>query len=396
MYLWILISFLSTSALEPQFSNFLLFCIISLGWCILLLLFILAALNLLTPSICLLVGWLLMTKCTTWLGFCRFTLAVARYSFLIWAEMSHTSSAQQRYTTTRYATHYTPRTLHYPTHYNTTTHTHTHIHTLTQHTHIAPAHYTLIFSRRFTNTAKKHSRPFSDTRSGHWTLEYKLQGKYSLFFPVSHPSFFLSSRSLSSSFLLSHPCFFFSFRPPSSLLLFILLSHSLLCTHTLSDSPAENSGDSTLDGKIDVDRPLFPQICSVKVCTLFWHYVLHTCYTRATHTLHADSHYTLTSLSLSNSKLYLPPQPSTVYQEWLHSAGSVPTITIFEWPLLERFTRWPWWYIFPMVSVSVCVCGLIIRACANNGTMYCACVVCDVWCCVCWCVCGLKLELVLQ
>lgn len=41
------------------------------------------------------------------------------------------------------------------------------------------------------------------------------------------------------------------------------------------------------------------------------------------------------------------------YRAWVHQkATGNPKIRIFESDFLEFFSRWPWWYIFPMVTIG--------------------------------------------
>jgi cytochrome b involved in lipid metabolism len=39
------------------------------------------------------------------------------------------------------------------------------------------------------------------------------------------------------------------------------------------------------------------------------------------------------------------------YQSWVHQATGTPKMRIFSSQFLESLSRWPWWYIFPMVHV---------------------------------------------
>ncbi|GAM18566.1 hypothetical protein SAMD00019534_017410, partial [Acytostelium subglobosum LB1] len=40
--------------------------------------------------------------------------------------------------------------------------------------------------------------------------------------------------------------------------------------------------------------------------------------------------------------------PGSTYLRWIHSQTGLKEIIIFDSPFLELFTRWPWWYIFPL------------------------------------------------
>ena len=44
--------------------------------------------------------------------------------------------------------------------------------------------------------------------------------------------------------------------------------------------------------------------------------------------------------------------PPSIYQKWLDRVTQPLTVRLFETDLLEALSRWPWWYIFIMVSQS--------------------------------------------
>lgn len=57
-------------------------------------------------------------------------------------------------------------------------------------------------------------------------------------------------------------------------------------------------------------------------------------------------------VSLIHNKV-IDMNPPDMYQKWLGAAHSATiTIRIFQRDILEACSRWPWWYIFPLVKIS--------------------------------------------
>eukprot|EP00027_Filamoeba_sp_ATCC50430_P015232 CAMPEP_0168565676 /NCGR_PEP_ID=MMETSP0413-20121227/13985_1 /TAXON_ID=136452 /ORGANISM="Filamoeba nolandi, Strain NC-AS-23-1" /LENGTH=322 /DNA_ID=CAMNT_0008597589 /DNA_START=130 /DNA_END=1095 /DNA_ORIENTATION=+ len=56
------------------------------------------------------------------------------------------------------------------------------------------------------------------------------------------------------------------------------------------------------------------------------------------------------------------------YQDWLHGAATcTPTIRIFEMDFFEAFTRWPWWYIFPLWMPVILY--FLVSSCLNSSIL---------------------------